>query len=134
MAWSNTFTGILAMSADIATASVCWKHEDVTVSSLAGLQLRKPGGIWSLRVLGRVLNRIQKNHCELAIASDIARAKRALVLLGDAGEKERAQLIEALQTCFTYGLAPHDVSGTAVWEGARAIYLASASRARGTPT
>ena len=82
MSWSNTFTGIVAISADIFTASVLWKHEDVTVSSLCGLELRKPGGIWSLHIIGNWLNGIQRNHCELAIASDIERAKGALKLLG----------------------------------------------------
>ncbi len=126
MEWSKTFTGIVAISADIFTASVFWKHADVTVSSLCGLELRKSGGIWSLRVIGRLLNRIQTDHCERAIASDIERAREALTLLG--AKEENEQLREALQVCFTYGLAPHDVSGTCAWEEARRTYLAIARK------
>lgn len=82
MSWSGTYTHTLAIAADMGTASIFWNREDVTVSSLCGLELRKPAGNWFLRALGRLLNRVQANHCELAIAADRARAQSTIALLG----------------------------------------------------
>lgn len=81
MSWSNTYTHTIAIGVDMLTASVLWNRSDVTVSSLCGLELLKPSGVWSLRALGRLLNKLQANHCELAIQADILRAQRALRLL-----------------------------------------------------
>lgn len=82
MSWSNTWTHTVAVAVDIFTASVFWNHEDVTVSSLCGLELRHGAtGDRLLCTLGRFLNRIQANHCELAIAADRQRAEAALKLL-----------------------------------------------------
>jgi hypothetical protein len=55
----------------------------VTISSFTGLALRRQTPpIWAI-VLGRwFLNRIQTNHCELAIEHDIVRAQAALAILG----------------------------------------------------
>lgn len=83
MSWSGTWTHTLAVAADIFTASIIWNHEDVTVSSLCGLELRAgPKGDPTMQRLGRFLNRLQANHCELSIAADRARAQSALKLLG----------------------------------------------------
>lgn len=54
---------------------------DMTISSRCGLALRDPSGHIFLRGLGRVLNSLSANHCELAIADDRVRAQRALEIL-----------------------------------------------------
>lgn len=82
MSWQGTWTYIVARAADVFTASVIWKRDDVTVSSLCGLELRAgTKGDPTMQRLGRFLNRLQANHCELAIAADIARAQGAIKLL-----------------------------------------------------
>jgi hypothetical protein len=82
MAWSSgTWSRIIATSIDICAAGIFWRKYGCTVSALCGLELRKTGGIWSLRVLGRFLNWIQPGHCESAIVGDRARASAALQLL-----------------------------------------------------
>lgn len=81
MTWSNTYSHTLAISVDIFTASVFWNTENVTVSSLAGLALRRGETTTFLARLGKVLNKIQPNHCELAIASDLNRQVTATALL-----------------------------------------------------
>jgi hypothetical protein len=81
MSWSNTYSHTLAIAIDILTASIFWNVEDVTVSSLCGLALRSGRSSSFLGRLGRVLNRIQSNHCELAIAADLARAEACRTLL-----------------------------------------------------
>jgi hypothetical protein len=81
MSWSNTYSHTLAIAADIFTASTFWNTEDVTVSSLAGLALRRKETSTFLARLGKVLNVLQRNHCEGAITSDLARLDSALALL-----------------------------------------------------
>lgn len=80
MSWDRTYTHTIAVSIDVLTASIVWNDNDVCVSSLAGLALRaKRSGF--LAWLGRLLNKIQANHCELSIAGDIARCQAAIKLL-----------------------------------------------------
>ncbi len=67
---------------DILGCSVIWRDPDVTISSETGLAMRKPNPPRWAKVLNAVLNRIQPNHCQLAIQDDIDRAKRAIVYLG----------------------------------------------------
>lgn len=81
MAWSNTYSHTLAISVDVLTASVFWNVENVTVSSLAGIALRRGETTTFLARLGKVLNKIQTNHCELAVAADLARQASATTLL-----------------------------------------------------
>lgn len=66
---------------DIFVGSLCARDPDVTISAYCGLALRNPSGNRVLRTLGRCLNTISANHCEQAIASDIARAKDAITRL-----------------------------------------------------
>lgn len=67
---------------DMLIASLIWADADITISAYTGLALRKSQPPWWAIVLGRwFLNRIQKNHCELAIAGDTQRAKNALTIL-----------------------------------------------------
>jgi len=76
------YVKILAVSVDIFLASIFWNKPDVTISSLCGLALRKDPNVRSFEgYLGRMLNRIQKDHCEHAIASDIIRAQGILKVL-----------------------------------------------------
>lgn len=68
---------------DIFTALLIWRDYGVTISAMAGLELRKPQPAWWAKALGRFLNGISPGHCESAIASDRLRAKQALAILGD---------------------------------------------------
>lgn len=79
--WSNTYSHTLSISVDMLTASIFWNKDDVTVSSLCGLALRRGESATFLARLGKVLNVLQANHCELAIAADIARANSTIDLL-----------------------------------------------------
>ena len=67
---------------DTFIAALIWRDSGVTISSYTGLALRRPTPpIWAI-VLGRwVLNRLEANHCELAIAHDRQRAQEALEIL-----------------------------------------------------
>ena len=67
---------------DIFVGSLFARDPDVTISAYCGLALRNPSGNRILRGLGRILNTISQDHCELAIQHDIARAKDAITRLG----------------------------------------------------
>ncbi len=71
------------LGVDMLGAAILFRDPDVTISSMTGLALRRTTPpIWAI-VLGRwFLNRLQKDHCELAIVHDIMRAKGAIKLLG----------------------------------------------------
>lgn len=81
MSWSQTYSYTLAIGVDILTASIFWKTQGVTVSSLCGLALRRGETRTFLARLGKILNKINANHCENAIASDLARQATAVALL-----------------------------------------------------
>jgi hypothetical protein len=82
---SYTFTNVWAVvilrALDVFFACCIWRDYDVTISAWTGLDLRKPTPQHWSRILGWILNRIQPNHCELAIAADIERAQAALIIL-----------------------------------------------------
>ena len=71
---NNSFLMVVLRGIDILAATWIWRDYDITISSLTGLELRKPKPRKWAVVLGWILNHIQKNHCELAIISDLARA------------------------------------------------------------
>lgn len=72
----------LAIAVDILFASFLWDKPDVTISSLCGLALRANPKVRTFNgYLGRILNKIQPNHCELAIQFDIQRAQDILKVL-----------------------------------------------------
>lgn len=76
---ARTWTHIFAVSVDILFFSICRGVYDCTISSWCGLEIRKgSAGNKFGRGLGWVLNHIQKDHCELAIAADQARAAACL--------------------------------------------------------
>lgn len=87
MSWDQTYTHALAIGADMLGSEVAFSNEgaDITISSMCGLELRKKahGQPYSERlvVLGEALNKIQVNHCELAIAADIDRCQTAILKL-----------------------------------------------------
>jgi hypothetical protein len=62
--------------------SVLWSRDfDITISSQCGLYWRKgnPPVFWHVLHIG--LNLLQKDHCELALLGDLARAQAAIKLL-----------------------------------------------------
>lgn len=78
---NNTYAYLLARSLDILLAGWIWRTSGITISSQIGLELRKPfPARWAVS-LGSLLNRIQPNHCELAIQEDLARAVETVSLL-----------------------------------------------------
>jgi hypothetical protein len=78
---NNSYGMVLARSIDILACSWIWRDYDVTISSMTGLELRKAAPRRWARVLGAVLDWIQKGHCELAIAADLARVNAAKEIL-----------------------------------------------------
>ena len=81
--YNNAYFFVILRSADLFTAALIWRDYDITISSLCGLELRKPNPPRWARWLGRFLNTLQANHCELAIAADKLRLEQARAILGD---------------------------------------------------
>ena len=79
---SNTYFLVILRSVDILACSWIWRDYDITISSMCGLELRKAAPARWARWLGGVLNWLQKEHCEMAIASDMLRCMQALKVLG----------------------------------------------------
>lgn len=76
--YSNSYVMVLARTIDILACGWIWRTYDITISSMCGLELRNNvPKKWAV-FLGWVLNTIQANHCEQAIAADIERAMQAL--------------------------------------------------------
>ena len=78
----NTYVFKVLLYIDIFVCALVWRDADITISSMAGLELRKQFPRRWAKVLGGMLNRLQARHCELAIESDIIRAKNAISILG----------------------------------------------------
>jgi len=77
----KTYVGKTLLAFDYFV-SVLWSRDfDITISSQCGLYWRKgnPPAFWAL--LHRMLNGLQKGHCEAALAGDLARAQNAIKLL-----------------------------------------------------
>jgi hypothetical protein len=78
---NNTWVFKVLIGLDMLGSAIIWRDADVTISSLTGLELRKPNArVWA-KTLGWVLNHLEANHCEKAIKNDILRAQIALQLL-----------------------------------------------------
>jgi len=77
----KTYVGKLLLAFDYFV-SVLWSRDfDITISSQCGKYWRgDPPVFW--HALHVVLNTLQKDHCEHAMASDIRRAQEAIRLLG----------------------------------------------------
>lgn len=80
--FNNAWAIVILRALDVFWACVIWRDYDVTISSYTGLDLRKPKPQRWSRMLGWVLEHIQKGHCEGAIKADIERCKTALAILG----------------------------------------------------
>jgi hypothetical protein len=83
MSFTQTYPGKILVAVDMFVCSVIWRDSGITISSMTGLALRRPSPPRWAKVLGFILNHIQENHTGLSIEGDIARAKAALVTLGD---------------------------------------------------
>ena len=62
---------------DILFQSLIWRDPGITISARCGIAMRH-GNPWGWVILGRILNKIQSNHCELAIQNDRVRALQVL--------------------------------------------------------
>jgi hypothetical protein len=83
--YSKAYFLVLLRSVDILAATWIWRDYDITISSMCGLELRKrslgePAKAW-MCFLGECLNKLQANHCYLAIAADYARTSQAQAIL-----------------------------------------------------
>lgn len=97
MAWDRTYSHNMLLALDMWGAAVFWNRPDITISSMCGLvMLADQHAEWRpnveglklyrwqiavLRFLGPILNRIQANHCQLAIYADIQRAQQLMSTL-----------------------------------------------------
>jgi hypothetical protein len=79
--YNKTYAVLIARVCDIAISSFIWREYDITISAQCGLELRKAAPARWAVYLGAFLNWIEANHCELAIAADLARARAAIALL-----------------------------------------------------
>jgi hypothetical protein len=80
-AYSNGYFLVLLRAVDVLACTWIWRDYDITISSMTGLELRKPAPARWARILGWVLNHLQTGHCELAIAADELRCLEALKIL-----------------------------------------------------
>jgi len=71
----------ILLGVDILLCMLLFRDPDVTISSETGLALRGSSPPLWARVFGAVLNTLQKDHCEQAIAGDIQRANTAIAYL-----------------------------------------------------
>jgi hypothetical protein len=81
--YSNTYVMVLARTVDILCCGWIWRNYGCTISSMTALELRKPAPRrWAVILGTDFLNRLQANHCELAVIADRERANQALAILG----------------------------------------------------
>ena len=66
---------------DMLVATVIWRDADITISAYTGLTMRRAAPPWWAKALSATLDWIALNHCETAIANDLARAKAAIAIL-----------------------------------------------------
>lgn len=79
---SNSYEMVVARSVDILACTWIWRDYDMTISSMAGLELRKPAPKkWALLIGRDFLERLWPGHCEKAILADLARAIEAQAIL-----------------------------------------------------
>lgn len=81
----KTLTRRIAVATDILTFSVITRRYGVTISSWCRVQqLAGKDGSRFGRVLARVLNKLQSDHCARAVQADIERAELAMEYLAGA--------------------------------------------------
>lgn len=66
---------------DIFLCAILFRDPDVTISSEAGLAMQRAKPPRWAKVLNWILNKIQTDHCTLAVAADISRAQTAIQYL-----------------------------------------------------
>ena len=62
---------------DIFFQSLIWRDPGITISARCGMAMRK-GYPWGWVFLGKILNKIEKDHCFKAIEHDRERAQQVL--------------------------------------------------------
>jgi hypothetical protein len=84
ISYNKAYAVAVARCVDLFAAGIAWRQYGVTISSFCGLAMREADPPAWARSLNAMLNAIEKDHCELAIACDIKRACDALRTLGAA--------------------------------------------------
>ena len=79
--YSQRYVAVLARALDLFIATAIKRDYGVTVSSWCGLTLREGNSSSPYWNLGKFLNKLQKDHCELAMACDRERAEYVLETL-----------------------------------------------------
>jgi hypothetical protein len=78
---NNAYFTVVMLGVDFLFCTWIWRTYDIKISSMCGLELRKPApALWG-RMLGGFLNWLQPGHCESSITADIARCQAALIIL-----------------------------------------------------
>lgn len=72
----------VARCIDICIGGWIWRDYDITISAQTGLAMRGVNPPRWARILGGFLNKLEANHCELAITCDYERAELAMKILG----------------------------------------------------
>lgn len=78
----GTWTHRFAIAVDMFFGSLTEEIYGITISSWCGIQLRlgAKGNTFG-KLLGTILNHIQTNHCEIAIAADLERCQGGAAFL-----------------------------------------------------
>ncbi len=66
---------------DIFACALIFRDPDITLSAEVGLAMRRPQPPRWARIINRLLDVIQTDHCAMAIEHDIARAVAAISYL-----------------------------------------------------
>jgi hypothetical protein len=77
----KTYGGKLLLFFDMFWCAIIWRDTGITISSMVGLEIRRPNPGWWARGLHATLNWIETDHCELAIKNDLLRAQAAQLIL-----------------------------------------------------
>ncbi|MDB6104026.1 MAG: hypothetical protein JWO52_4025 [Gammaproteobacteria bacterium] len=77
----KTYVAKALYAFDVFCCALITRENALSISAQCGLYWRhgNPPVFWSL--LHRLLNAVQKDHCELAVKNDLARAQAAIRLL-----------------------------------------------------
>lgn len=78
---SNGYVFKVLLYLDIFVGGLIFRDADITISSMTGMELRKPAPRRWARILGWILDHIQKGHCESAIIHDRERAQAVIDFL-----------------------------------------------------
>lgn len=82
---SKTYVFKVLLYLDMFVSALIWRNPDITISSQTGLALQTLAPPKWATVLGWVLDKLQPNHCQLAIADDLTRAQAAVATLSKTG-------------------------------------------------